>query len=207
MTQPTNSQNVMTAAKITLVALTLLPAAALAQPAAIELNAVDSKQPLRVAFAEATYGCVDESTCDKRSYKLALKAAMEQDPGYGVARSKKIAGIVILSVGGGGAVMMGFIALIAAMAEGLSSFGYVGDYDPEYRPENDNDSKMARNFGIASLCSLGVALAVGLPVLLSGVSDSRAIRRRAQRRLLATSAGWSLASGPGQAGVGMRYNF
>ena len=196
---------VMNAVTITLVALTLLPAAALAQPLPVELHAVDAQQPLRVAYAGAAgyYGCVGGIAChDERSYKLALKAAMQDEPGYDAARSKKIAGIVLLSVGGGGAAIMGFIALIAAWAD---SVDYDGDYSYDYDQQYSRDDNTARNFGIAALCSLGVALAVGLPVLISGVSDGRAIRRRARQRLAAGSV--EIADGPGQAGLGLRYRF
>jgi hypothetical protein len=191
----------MNAIQITLVALTLLPATALAQPVPIELHAVDARQPLRVAYAGAAgYGCVEGIGChDERSYQLAHKAAMQDEPGYGAARAKKIVGIVLVSVGGAGAGLMGFIALIAALGESLE---HVGDYEGDQYKEDDH---MARNFGIAALCSLGVALAVGLPVLISGVSDGREIRRRARQRLAAGSV--ELASGPGQAGLGLRYRF
>jgi hypothetical protein len=180
------------------------PAAPTTEPATptIELQSIDAARPLQVARRDLEHhDCIDGIGCsDERSYRIALTQAMQKDPEYGAARAKRVSGIIVLSVAGGGTVLMGFMSLLAAAYE---SWDFSFHYNDQPTVEENH---LARNLGIAALCSLGVALTVGLPLLISGISDTREIRRRTRRRL-ATSGGLQLASGPGQMGLGLRFRF
>jgi hypothetical protein len=178
----------MNAVKIALLALTLLPASALAQPVRIELQAVDANQPLRLASVVAPQG----------SSMPAPTALTQPRLDYNAAYNKKVAGIVILSVGGGGAVLLGFFAIITSLGEGLAEG--VGDHYPEDRQK----SHASGNLAIAAICSLGIGVSVGLPLLIWGVVQGRRIRR-AQQQLAAGAV--ELTAGPGQAGLGLRVHF
>lgn len=135
------------------------------------------------------------------SFKEAVKLALRQDPAYGRAKGKLVAGIVVTSVAGAAAVVLGFMALTTHWAdEAFSGWGH-GDGD-DYQNENDTT---ARNLGIASLSALVVTLAVGLPVLVSGASDVRQIRSRVRRQLSMPRVGVTLGSR--QAGLSMRWRF
>ena len=136
-----------------------------------------------------------ECLIDTQAFKLALKA----DPDYGAATGKLVAGVVVTALGGVAALILGFVALINAAVE----------EDCRDYPHGcgDNSTPASSKFAIGSVVSLGVGLAVGLPLLISGASGRTAIRQRIMQQQRASQAGFGLIGGPGQAGLGVRYTF
>lgn len=178
----------------------------------IELSAVDEARPLGPGYtypAVPSGGpCLEGGPC--LSYKEAFKLALSQEPGIGSAKAKLISGIVLTSVAGAAALITGFVALIAAMAEDWS-WGY-DEYDSGYDSGyGHREDHTARNYGIASLSCLVVAVAVGVPVLVSGASDLKQIRRRVRRRMMGQSGDGvpvvGVVAGGGRAGLSARWSF
>lgn len=200
----------------------LVASPAPAQPDIIELQAVDREQPLRVnrpvrvgqVYAPAPAGvqlipvqqrfgyvpCDGGMECmtDKQALKLALQA----DPAYSAATGKMVGGIVLTAVGGAAAVVLGLAAMLSSLGDAWCS-----DWDYDGGDHGCQQSTTSRDLGIGALVSLGVGLGVGLPVLISGAVDRKEIRQRVMQQQLASQAGFGLAGGPGQAGLGLRYAF
>jgi hypothetical protein len=178
----------------------------------IELSAVDEARPLgpgtTYPAVAAGGSCLEGGPC--LSYKEAFKLALSQEPGIGSAKARLISGIVLTSVAGAAALITGFVALIAAMAEDWS-WGY-DEYDSGYDSGyGHGEDHTARNYGIASLSCLVLAVAVGVPVLVSGASELRKIRRRVRRRLGGPSGDGvpvvGVVAGGGRAGLSARWSF
>lgn len=181
-----------------LVVLVAIPTAALSQPLTqpIKLRAVDEDQPLKAASARST-NCVKGIGCaGDPAYELRLEEAMEHEPGYTKAKVKRVFGIILISVGSTGLLLAGLMAMGSSVSVGCPEY-------VECSGESDSD-KAGLAIGVTVAGSLLVALAVGVPLLSSGVADNNKIRRRAQRRL---GAGLRLTAGPGDAGLGLRYQF
>jgi hypothetical protein len=98
---------------------------------------------------------------------------LDTDPYYRSARGRKIAGIVVTSAGGGLGLVIGLTSLMLyGLCEGDSGYGVFREScDPE------------RNWAIGGFVGMGVALAVGIPLILSGSSEMKAIRRMQQQQM------------------------
>jgi hypothetical protein len=98
---------------------------------------------------------------------------LDTDPDYRSARGRKIAGIVVASAGGGLGLVIGLTSLMLyGICEGDSGYGALrSSCDPE------------RNWAIGGFVGMGVALAVGIPLILSGSGEMKAIRLERQLQL------------------------
>jgi hypothetical protein len=99
---------------------------------------------------------------------LCLKLALEADPAYHAAVRRRNGGIVLTSVlGGAGAVML--------VVAGLWTWGsWLGEFTHDGRSP---DYETPRYLAIVGAATIGAGLLVGLPVMISGIREARAIRR------------------------------
>jgi len=89
-----------------------------------------------------------------------FKQLLKNDPEYSSARGRRLAGILVTSIGGGGGLFFGLIGLVGSFAC-LS-----GDCSDIFR------------FAIGSFVFSGVSMAVGLPLWITGHRHMNEVRDR-----------------------------
>ncbi len=106
----------------------------------------------------------------KRELHRYLK---ETDEEYSSAAGRKLGGILLASIGGGLGLLTGAIAGLVYAVCGVSY-----DYDYDYDGSRTSDGCVgARNWMIGGFVAMGVSLAVGIPLAVSGNSRMKQIRR------------------------------
>jgi hypothetical protein len=104
----------------------------------------------------------------KRDLHRYLK---ETDEEYSSAAGRKLGGILLASIGGGLGLFTGAIAGVVYAVCGVG-------YDYNYDGSRTSDSCVgARNWMIGGFVAMGVSLAVGIPLAVSGNSRMKEIRR------------------------------
>lgn len=97
----------------------------------------------------------------------------ETDEEYSSAAGRKLGGILLASIGGGLGLLTGGIAGLVYAVCGVT---YDYDYDGSGRSTSDS-CVGARNWMIGGFVTMGVSLAVGIPLAVSGNSRMKQIRR------------------------------
>jgi hypothetical protein len=94
----------------------------------------------------------------------------ETDEEYASAAGRKLGGILLASIGGGLGLLTGAIAGLVYAICGVS-------YDYNGTSRSTNSCVGARNWMIGGFVGMGVSLAVGIPLAVSGNSRMKEIRR------------------------------
>lgn len=124
-----------------------------------------------------------------------LKRWLDADPAYRAGKGRRLAGILITTIGGG------LSAVFAA------SFGFVSMICNDVE-SNSSACSDVRNIAIGSLIGFGVSLAVGIPLWVSGQSQMNEVRRtRFQEVVPVHRPQVKLDLGPRRAGLGLEWRF